>query len=405
MKTIDKQETKIVAAFVAVIFVLLFSSCSSYRNGFMKTPDQPANISPGTLDYLQQKKEILQTESTQIVSILNMIRIDDEAVPPALMNRLFENIHQHYQVDSIYHQLFCFAPIDSIKMLAHEKLIESAANYHQLFQNNKNLRRMINRGDPAFHVGKKTLLHSQKFLWNPANRELLKKIIPDKPIRQSKCRFLCQKSTDNSNASMYKTFGFLSEIFGRSIAQIHNKPEPEKNVNRLMPHLQKWDIILQKSPGRMTDNFIPGYFGHAAIYMGNSVFVEGVQKGVTTTDPFHFAEGGSFLVIRFKNISEEKEKRIQQLVNGQIGKKYDFNFNVNSPGRLFCSELIYFVYDDILWQAKKSAWVVTISPDNIIQTALASDKFYFPLFFDEKQLIENPSPAFIESLLETEETN
>ena len=405
MKTIDTKITKTGAAFVAVIWFLLFSSCVSYRNGFIKSMPGTADISRLNLDSLQNKKEMLRSESEQIVSILHTIRISDEAVPPALMNRLFENMQQHYQVDFAYHQLFRFAPDDSVKMLAHDRLIESAANYHRFFQDNKYLRRMINRGDQAFQVEKETLLHSQKFLWASANRRLLKQKIPDKPIRRSKCRFLVREYADTGNASMYNTFGFFSEIFGRSIARMHDKPEPEKNVARLMPYLQKWDIVFQKSPGRMTDNFIPGYFGHAAIYMGDSLFAEGIQDGVTTTDPVHFAEGGSFLVIRLKNISEEKEKRIRQLVNGQIGKKYDFNFNVNSPARLFCAELVYFVYEDIDWKTERTAGVITISPDDLIRTALGCDKFYFPLFFDEKQLIENPAPAFIESLLDTEEAD
>lgn len=405
MKTIDTQKTKIAAIIVAVVLVFLFSSCSTYRNGFIKTLPETMNISSVNPDSIRQKKVELKTESAQIVSSLGSVKIREQAIPPALLNRLFGNLQAHYQIDSGYHRLLHSAKDDSMKTLARSRLIESAADYHQLFQHNKDLRRLINRGDQAFHVGRKTLLHSQKFLWAPANRELLKQIVPDKLARHTKCCFLCRKCADNSNAAIYNTVGFFSEMFSRSVARIHEEPEPEKNVARLMPYLQKWDIVLQKSPGRLTDRFIPGYFGHAAIYMGDSIFIESIQDGVINTGPFLFAEGGSFLIVRLTTISEEKGKRIRQLASCQTGKKYDFNFDVNSPDCLFCTELIYLVYEDIDWQTRKSAGRITMSPDNIIQTVLDGDKFYFPLFFDEEQLIENPSPAFIESLLKREEAN
>lgn len=399
MKKDQLKKTKISVTFVALIFMYIFSSCSVYKNGFIKSPFSVKDLSKVNSDSLQQEGELLNRETAQIISCFKPAPEKNHAVKPFYLNKLFENLNKHYQLNSCYHQLLYFSKNDTLKQFARQKLVESAANYHQLFQNEKNIRRIINRGDQAFQVEKKSLLHSQKFLWAVANRGLLKKQIPDKQDRHSKCRFISRECVDNSHECIYKIAGFCSEIFSRSIAHIHKKPEPEKNISRLMPHLQKWDIVIQKSPGRLTDKFIPGHFGHAAIYGGDSIFIEGIQKGVIASNPMHFAEGGSFLIIRLKNISEEKEKRIRRLLAGQIGKKYDFNFNVGSPDRLVCTELIYLVFEDFDWQTKKQAGVFTLSPDGIIRTAIASDQFYFPLYFNEKQLIENPDTEFLKSLL------
>lgn len=399
MKRFGTKKTKIAVTFVAVGLMLFLTSCNSYRYGFINLPTQSKSVLLKDPDLLRIKKDSLTNETVRIITSLEAGMQKKQAFNPWALNRLFQNYHNHLQIDSCYHSLLKYAENESAKEFARTQLIESAAKYHQLFQIEKNLRRVINRGDKAFQVGKKSLLNSQKFLWAVPNRELLKKQIPEKEQRHSKCWFVSQECVDNTYNCQYKMAGFFSEIFSRSIAHIHKKPEPEKNISRLMPHLQKWDIIIQKSPERLTDKFIPGHFGHAAIYMGDSLFIEGLQNGVVTNNPTHFAEGGSFLIIRLKEISEEKETRIRQLAMGQIGKKYDYNFDVGSPDKLVCTELIYIVYEDLNWRTKKQAGVFTLSPDGIIRTAIASDKFYFPLYFNEEQLVENPDPEFLESLL------
>jgi hypothetical protein len=40
-------------------------------------------------------------------------------------------------------------------------------------------------------------------------------------------------------------------------------------INSSLGLLQPLDIILEKTPFRLTDKFIPGYWGHTAIYIGN----------------------------------------------------------------------------------------------------------------------------------------
>lgn len=399
MKCFGTRKTKIAATAIAVVFVLFQSSCSSYRNSFIQLPSQYKQVLSEDPVCLHSKKDSLIGETKRIVSDLESGFQKEEPFKAWALNHLFQNYHDHLQIDSCYHLLLKYAENESSKELARTYLIESAADYHLLFQEEKNLRRLVNRGDKAFQVPKKTLLHSQKYLWAIPNREMLKKQIPEKEQRHSKCWFVRQECADNTHACQYKTAGFFSEIFSRSIAHIHKKAEPEKNISRLMPNLQKWDIIIQKSPGRLTDKFIPGHFGHAAIYMGDSLFIEGLQNGVVTNNPIHFAEGGSFLIIRLKDISAEMDARIKMLATGQIGKKYDYNFDVGSPDKLVCTELISIVYEDVNWRTKKQAGVFTLSPDGIIRTAIASDQFYFPLYFNEEQLIENPDPEFLKSLL------
>lgn len=398
MKRIRARKTKISAAWLAMFVLLFFSSCSVYRNGFIRLPANHA-AKVDLPDSLFLQKEKLCTETKELTATFSGVPECSWQVSPLLINRIFENLQAHYQIDSAFQKVLISSPSDSVKQISRKKLLESAATYQTCFQNNKKLRRMINHGDEAFGIGKKTLLHSQKFFWASNNKMLREQIMSEQSKQQSKCMFLTQKHGDNCYGTWYKTIGGASEVFSRIIAMMHAKPHPEQNTGRLMPYLKKWDIIIQKSPRRLTDKFIPGFFGHAAIYMGDSLFVEGIQKGIIISNPKHFAEGNSFLVIRMNEISPAQEKRIKQLIQGQIGKKYDYNFNAGYPDKLTCTELVFFVFDQVLWQRKKTMGICTMYPDLLVKSILNNPAFSFPLFFDEYHLIENPETSFIRDLL------
>lgn len=399
MKRVKNKISPISSFVFLFVNFLLFSSCSSYRFGYIKIPENQQKITTGNLDSLQQKKAELLNETRILLSKFDTLDPKKVAVPAQMQNQFFSNLHDHFRIDGTYQEILLTTASDSVKDISGDFLMCSAINYEELFQDDKYLRRLINRGNQAFQVDRKTLLHSQKYLWTHRNRELLKKNSQNSSKRPSKTQFLCRKYSDQTSSFLYNFSRFMSEALGRLVAGIHKKPEPEKNVGRLLPNLKKWDIILQKSPGRLTDKFIPGYFGHAAIYLGDSVFAEGLHNGIVKSDPVHFAEGESFLIIRMKSISTENDKKFEQLVKGQMGKKYDFHYDLNLPDRLSCTELIYCVYEDTRWQTQKKSYGHMLFPDQIVQTAMEDETFCFPLFFDKNQMIETPANSFIESLL------
>ena len=53
----------------------------------------------------------------------------------------------------------------------------------------------------------------------------------------------------------------------------------------------------------------------------------------------------------------------------QIGKEYDFNFDVETSSKIVCSELPYHVYPDVPWQTEEQLGRFTISPDDIASLA------------------------------------
>lgn len=398
MKLIQTIKTKTLGTWIAVFAFFFFSSCATYRDGFICLQ----NSSPKHIlfpDSVLSEKKKLNEQTTALVTSFSDLKTHKKRISPYLLNSFFENMQAHWQIDSLLHWELEHAENDSIRNDLRRQLIGASAVYQRYFFNDKQIRRILNQGDQAFHVPKKALLHSQQFLWSPHNRDLLKEEVTEANLRGSKCHFLMQRLGDQTYHCWYVTSGTVSELFSRTIGALHSSPHPEENIGRLMPRLKKWDIVIQKSSFRLTDHFIPGHFGHAAIYLGDSIFIEGIQRGVVASDPFHFAEGDSYIVIRQKQITEEQERRMQRLLNGQIGKKYDFNYNANAPDKMTCTELVFIVFDRFNWQREQRLGMCTLFPDLLIKTALSQPEFCFPFYFNDEYLIENPPSDFIRELL------
>ncbi len=70
----------------------------------------------------------------------------------------------------------------------------------------------------------------------------------------------------------------------------------------------------------------------------------------------------------------------------QIGKEYDFNFDVETDKKFFCSELAFVVHHDYDWPVEESVGYYTISLDNVAARALQDDDPFSPLFiFDDRK--------------------
>ena len=113
---------------------------------------------------------------------------------------------------------------------------------------------------------------------------------------------------------------------------------------------------MEKTPFRLTDQFIPGFFGHVAIWLGNieellgykmvyqgkeiylidhplmKPYLEDIYAGksvvealripgVTTNNLEHFMDIDDFLVLRMAEINNPSEKILRTIA--QIGKPYD----------------------------------------------------------------------------------
>lgn len=334
-------------------------------------------------------------------------------------------------------------------------------NYVQAFlpyRNHAELRRHINRGDKGFGWTSQELRQAEVMFNSPQNRQRVRRAIewyqnlvakPLNPgdvqqsfaaetyLRESIAQspaFQLVKNTENplrvigrviqffsnvtSDTAAYlgaESVNFSSKLFGNTVGLVetrHGKLYERAEVRAdLAQNLQAGDILLEKTPFRLTDNFIPGHWGHAAIWIGTKAelqalglwenpvvkphhaaieagrgVVEALRTGVEMNTLAHFLNVDDVAVLRQSNptpqSAEERAEVILQTLR-QVGKSYDFNFDVESTRRMFCSKLVYHGYPRINWPTSRFLGRFTVSPDDIAKRALEDGPLSIPLLYHD----------------------
>ena len=219
------------------------------------------------------------------------------------------------------------------------------------------------------------------------------------------------------------TVEILSKIFGNGVGLIETRKgklwQSEEVERHLREVLQPLDLLLEKTPFRLTDRFIPGHFGHVAIWMGTyeeldqlglweheifaenrykayremvsngSSVLEALRSGVELNTLEEFLNVDDLAVLRPVYLDEEEMPETLIRVFRQVGKAYDFNFEVETADKIVCSELPYHVYPGIDWQTDQQLGRFTISPDHVAAEALEeSGPFELVLFYHDGRLVD-----------------
>lgn len=221
-----------------------------------------------------------------------------------------------------------------------------------------------------------------------------------KKVAQGKTKFkLVEFALSDTIISAVDTVtGWLSGIFGNIAGSIkwrkgylfNNETATEIAVQNLKP----MDILIEKSPFVLTDKFIPGHYGHVAVYLGTQeqleqigmwnhpdilpyqseiaagkVILEAVRSGVRLATLEEFLNIDELTIVRKDDVLTSDTLLIEQITRGmdQIGKAYDFNFDVSTLDKIVCSELIYIMYGNVHWPTHYRIGRATITPDDVAE--------------------------------------
>jgi len=221
-----------------------------------------------------------------------------------------------------------------------------------------------------------------------------------------------------------------SMIFGNTIGMVEvrrGKLDGRKEVAEdIAGNLQVGDILIDRTPFKLTDSFIPGRWGHAALWVGSEAelqalgiwddpvvkpyqdtirsgrrAVEALRSGVQLNSLEHFLNVDDIAMLRYPALGPEEKARVILQALRQMGKRYDFNFDVETRDRLGCAELIYHAYDQVDWPTRKQLGRSVIVPDDIAVRAVGDGPLIVVrLYTDGERVTEDPSQV-LKDLIES----
>jgi len=159
-----------------------------------------------------------------------------------------------------------------------------------------------------------------------------------------------------SSASRNIVFSIF-EMMGSDIAELKiplvKPPRAKKRVTdkvraEIKPHLKPGDIFVTRHDDAMSNLFLPGFWPHAALWLGGEDydFLEAKKDGVLLRDMQETLEVDAFVVLRPKLSIDEMEQALTS-VRSHAGKLYDFIFDFSTADRLVCTEVVYRCYHGV----------------------------------------------------------
>ncbi len=193
-------------------------------------------------------------------------------------------------------------------------------------------------------------------------------------------------------------------------------------LERLRPLLQPGDILIERRNWYMSNAFLPGYWPHAALYVGTTedlralgladdpavaaklaefsrpdaaghahAVIEAMSEGVVFTSIEHsIGEADAVAVLRPRLSIEQKRMAIARAF-AHAGKPYDFDFDFFSSDKLVCTEVVYRSYGDMLniplveilgRQTLPALEIVRVWAEEAADRDLANDQFEFIALLD-----------------------
>jgi len=223
-------------------------------------------------------------------------------------------------------------------------------------------------------------------------------------------------------------FNTVSENIGNTAGLVEIREGKLYNNNTVIANVEAklaaGDILVERTPFRLTDKLIPGYWGHIAVYIGTEnelrsmgiwndinatyqqdissgkLIVEALRDGVQLNSVAHFLNVDDLAIMHDANETEQEKIERIKLVIKQLGKEYDFEYDIEDNSKIVCSELVYITSLNIEWDTDSTVGINTISPDNVAIISTHLDTvFRLPLMYVDGILVESDEKAAMTKIL------
>ncbi len=295
-------------------------------------------------------------------------------------------------------------------------LYEASVKFVTLFANSPNAVRKLNEAEPLWSIPPGLFDTVRRSLAEPENRRLMQRaqifyrrhredfarlnLATPPPFDQfhaviAKSEKTIQQSTlvalaagaatpftdarDTGKEAIYRAQTFISSWVGDTkVREPHGGKSliQPAHLKELTGKLKPGDLMLERRNWFLSNAFLPGYWPHAALYVGTAedlrrlgldrdprvrkhwekfltrddqgherVIIEAISEGVVFTSMEHSVGEADAAAFLRPNISDERIKEVIARAFSHAGKPYDFEFDFFSSDKLVCSEVVYRAFD------------------------------------------------------------
>jgi hypothetical protein len=205
-----------------------------------------------------------------------------------------------------------------------------------------------------------------------------------------------------------KVMFHLFRLSGSAVAEMKQpfvKPSGQgkrvtaKIIDQIRDTLQPGDIFVTRHDDAMSNFFLPGFWPHAALYIGplsgrndpdipihrdhSANVLEAKKDGVKLRKIEETLAVDSFVILRPKVSAEELKQALEKALTHE-GKQYDFAFDFRKAERLCCTEVIYRAFHGIgRWNLKliKQSGHLALPAEELIRQGLHKELIGVAMIF------------------------
>jgi hypothetical protein len=135
--------------------------------------------------------------------------------------------------------------------------------------------------------------------------------------------------------------------------------------------------LVTRKDNALTNYFLPGFWPHAAFYIGDQHVIESLKDGVrerTMESPF----GNDAVAVIRPCVAADVIAAAIARARTHVGKPYDFDFDFTRGDRLVCTEVVYRSFEGIAglsFRLTRRAGRETLSAEDLLALAMDHDQF------------------------------
>jgi hypothetical protein len=199
-----------------------------------------------------------------------------------------------------------------------------------------------------------------------------------------------------AKSPLLKAIYCIQQAISSLVADMHTLPGhhprlPQRVGDELGKLLRPGDVCINRKEYAVTNYFLPGYWPHAALYLGDKDLLrkmaiepehkqsvlEAQKDGVRIRSLDSSLRADAIAVIRPQLERADVSKALARGLAHE-GKSYDFDFDFTRSDRLVCTEVVYRSYEgigDIKFALTRRVGRLTLASEDLLHMALRQNYF------------------------------